>query len=74
MWVVVCAIVMLQSVAIDSNSKELILKSEWTQLDFNFPSQIARNEAISLGWFIKENAFPIDVDVDVQGNISPLHY
>lgn len=43
---------------------------EWSQLDFNFPSPRARTEAVQRRNFVPENNFPIDVDVDYQGEIE----
>lgn len=40
---------------------------EWKQLDFNFPTPAARNEAVQKKLFIPANVFLIDVDVDYQG-------
>ncbi|CAO1422210.1 unnamed protein product [Diamesa serratosioi] len=43
---------------------------EWNQLDFNFPSQQDRQNAIDNGLFVQANAFPIDMDVDYNVNVE----
>lgn len=45
---------------------------EWKQLDFKFPNDDTRNEAIAKKLFVVKNTFPIDVDVDYQGKIRLL--
>ena len=40
---------------------------EWNQLDFNFPSQQDRQNAIDNELFVQANAIPIDMDVDYNG-------
>ena len=40
---------------------------EWKQLDFIFPNNRARDDAIRSGAFIAANTFPIDADVDYYG-------
>lgn len=49
---------------------ELESVREWKQLDFNFPNQRARDDAIHKGLFVPENAVPIDVEADYQGEES----
>ncbi|CRL03754.1 CLUMA_CG016415, isoform A [Clunio marinus] len=46
------------------NQNDLVLVEQWNKLDFDFPTQELRDEAIAQGLFVAENAFPIDVDVD----------
>lgn len=41
--------------------------TEWKQVDYNFPNMQTRQEAIDKGWFIPQNVFPLDVDVDYIG-------
>lgn len=43
---------------------DLITYREWKKLDFKFPSQAVRDEALASSQWVPENAFPIDVDVD----------
>lgn len=45
----------------------LELVREWKQLDFAFPNDRAKADAIQKKHFIVENTFPIDVDVDYRG-------
>lgn len=45
---------------------------EWNQLDFNFPSQQDRQNAIDNELFVQANAFPIDMDVDYNGTVNDL--
>ncbi|KFB53641.1 AGAP004549-PA-like protein [Anopheles sinensis] len=37
---------------------------EWKAADFVFPSETARNEALSSGRYVPENCIPLDMDVD----------
>lgn len=39
---------------------------EWRQIDFNFPNQFIRADAINRGLFNQSNVVPVDVDVDYQ--------
>lgn len=45
----------------------LLSIKEWNELDFKFPSNQKRQEAIDKGWFIANKTFLLDVDVDYQG-------
>lgn len=49
------------------NQLDLTKIREWKQLDFNFPNPRARSEAVQRGYFVAQNNFPIDVDVDYFG-------
>lgn len=49
---------------------DLMRIREWKQLDFNFPNPRARDEAIRRRLFVPQNNFPIDVDVDYNGEKS----
>jgi hypothetical protein len=46
---------------------DLMKIREWKQLDFNFPNPRTREEAIRKRLFVAQNNFPIDVDVDYNG-------
>jgi hypothetical protein len=46
---------------------DLMKVREWRQLDFNFPNPRARDDAIRRRLFVPQNNFPIDVDVDYNG-------
>lgn len=41
----------------------LFVTHKWSQLEFEFPSEAARREAIKSGEFKPESIFPIDVDI-----------
>lgn len=42
--------------------------TQWSFVDFNFPSEIHRNDAILRRQFIPGNTVPIDVDVHYKGS------
>lgn len=46
---------------------QMKLVSEWKGIEFNFPTVIHYQAAISLREYIPGNAVPIDVDVQYQG-------
>lgn len=62
--------VLLKAAVVLSQSSALVSIKEWKQLDFNFPSQQIRQDAIARGLFVQRNCFPIDVDVDYQGIVK----
>lgn len=43
---------------------------EWRQIDFNFPNQFVRADAINRGLFNQSNAVPVDVDVDYKSSFK----
>lgn len=55
------------SIVLCQHNLHLMLIREWKEVDFNFPSMQTRQEAIDKGWFIPQNVFPLDVDVDYIG-------
>lgn len=46
-----------------SKDAELKLANEWKSIDFDFPSDKSRRDALDSGEFIPGNAVPIDVDI-----------
>jgi hypothetical protein len=54
-------------VALLGAKPELKLVNEWKIIDFNFPSERQRQDAINKGEFVLGNAVPIDVDVFYKG-------
>lgn len=53
--------------AFNCQQPDLRLVKDWKQLDFNFPNPQDRAAAVSKGFFVPKNVFPIDVDVDYGG-------
>lgn len=49
------------------NSRELKLINEWRSIDFNFPSEALRQDAIQRGQFVVGMPIPIDIDVHYKG-------
>lgn len=45
------------------NSRDLKILYTWTALDFKYPSDAARDEAIANGTFNAKTLYPIDVDI-----------
>jgi hypothetical protein len=64
MWMV---LVLLGIAVSHANSQQLKLVNEWKSVDFNFPTERHRQEAITNRVFIPGNAVPIDVDVQYKG-------
>lgn len=54
----------------NTNLKKLKIVSEWSSLDYVFPTPEMRVQAISNGLYVPSNGVPIDVDVDYQDNKS----
>lgn len=67
MWMVV--LLLGFPVATFGGAPQLKLGSEWTTIDFNFPSEIFRQYAMATREFIPGNAVPIDVDVHYKGDV-----
>lgn len=65
-------ILLILAALMSCQSSNLNLVREWRLLDFAFPDQRTRDEAIRTGLFVQKNAVPIDVDVDYQG--QETHY
>ena len=40
---------------------------QWRQMDFQFPSNAVRQQAINSGSYVPANVIPIDVAVDYRG-------
>lgn len=54
---------------------ELRVVRQWAVLDFNFPSEEARAEALEKQYFVPGNSVPIDVDVHHrQGRKTNISY
>lgn len=65
MW----TILLLLGVALASgNLRQLKLVDEWRSIDFAFPGDQQRSEAIMRGDFVPGMAVPIDIDVFYKGN------
>ncbi|CAG9807015.1 unnamed protein product [Chironomus riparius] len=43
---------------------------QWRQMDFQFPSNAIRQQAINNGYYVPANVIPIDVAVDYRGNLD----
>lgn len=50
-----------------SGAKQMKLVSEWKSIEFNFPTILHYQAAITLRDYIPGSAVPIDVDVQYQG-------
>lgn len=47
--------------------KSLKLLSEWKEMEFEFPSQETKDNALLNNVYIPGNAVPIDLDIDYRG-------
>jgi hypothetical protein len=65
MWMVL--LLVGYPVALFGAKPELKLVNEWKNIDFNFPSEKQRQDAIAKREFVLGNAVPIDVDVFYKG-------
>lgn len=50
-----------------ADNRGLALINQWSQLEFEYSSELARRQAISSGEFNPEHTVPIDVDVFYTG-------
>lgn len=57
----------LSSSTYAAGPRQLKLVTEWRAIDFNFPSERLRSDAIARKDFTPGNAVPIDVDVHYKG-------
>lgn len=56
-------LIFLQLVYITTCMEQLDIIYEWTQLDFQFPTPEARQQAIDSGSFIPENNMPMGLEI-----------
>lgn len=63
MWMVL----LLLGIPFSHGARQLKLVNDWKSVDFNFPSQFQRDNAVSTSDFIPGMAVPIDVDVHYRG-------
>lgn len=64
MWLVLLLVGLPATLGIN---RQLKLVEDWKSIDFNFPSERHRQDAIKTKQFIPGNAVPIDVDVHYKG-------
>ncbi|XP_050675833.1 protein yellow [Leptidea sinapis] len=57
------SLIILQVVSISTCMEQLDIKYEWNQLDFEFPSQEDRQQALASGAFVPENNIPMGLEV-----------
>jgi len=58
------------SLSAQTNFRQMRLVSQWSSIDFNFPTERDRQDAIQRGAFVAGNAVPIDVDVHYEGKLK----
>lgn len=51
-----------------SSSADLKILGEWREMEFKFPTNEAKQNALITGKYVVGNSLPIDVDVDYKGN------
>lgn len=64
MWLVLLLVGLPAALGINRHLK---LVEDWKSIDFNFPSERHRQDAIKTKQFVPGNAVPIDVDVHYKG-------
>lgn len=62
-------IILIITITTKTEAKVKIFK-EWRQMDFQFPSNAVRQQAINNGNYVPANIIPIDVAVDYRGMTS----
>lgn len=52
-----------------TSSADLKVLGEWREMEFKFPTNEAKQNALITGKYVVGNSVPIDVDVDYKGII-----
>lgn len=67
-FLILTTVITLNTVQCQKDLKQVAV---WMEMEYNFPSQADRDEAIASGKYISGNSLPIDVDVNYRGNGLP---
>lgn len=65
---IIIVLLAVVQIPIITNAQRLKLLAEWKELEFEFPSNLVRDNAIRSGEYQRGRAVPIDVDVDYRDN------
>lgn len=55
-----------------TNNEKLKTVFEWKDLEYEFPNEADRQEALNNKLYVPHNGIPIDVDVQYRGNVLCL--